>query len=428
MNKVFKKVIASLFVVILTSCGSNQTDVTDKQLSSGISPSTKSAEFGQPASSDAVAALSKELGSYFNGQYASNPQALMGAQATAGKQLVVAQAVATSNVAKEVFRFYNTNTGSHFFTMSVAERDYIQNTFPFFSYEGSKFFAYTDADPALSPVYRFYNKVTGTHFYTVNAAEKDHVIATWPTIFNYEGVAWYASAVSTLSGAYLVPIYRFFNAHTGTHFYTASAAEKNHIIATWNWFSFEGIAYYALQNAPVITPTSGFGLVSNLSGGSYDKTECVKDYKTGLVWEGKPASGWRTEYFTNYTSAIELQKLIGNAFNGNVIYPTQSEIDVSTNSIGFKNNVNSINLCGFNDWRLPTTTELMSLVLIDPNNSWAQIDLNWFPNTSALSYWTSTTSPRGYIASEVSELVKFDYGTQGYQYRDSWFKVRLVRP
>lgn len=253
MNKVIKKVIASLFVIILISCGTNQTDVADKQLGTGISPTTTSAEFGKPASSEAVMAMSKELGSYFNGQYASNPQALMGAQASVSKQLAAAQAVATSNIPKDVFRFYNTNTGAHFFTMSVAERDYIQNTYPFFSYEGSSFLAYTDADPALSPVYRFYNKITGTHFYTINAAEKDHVIATWPTIFNYEGIAWYAS---TVSGTDLVPVYRFFNAHTGTHFYTASATEKDHIIATWNWFSFEGIAYYVKPVPAACIPPS----------------------------------------------------------------------------------------------------------------------------------------------------------------------------
>lgn len=254
MNKVLKKIASSLFVVCLISCGSNQTDVAEDQLSTGISPATKSAEFGRPASSDVVAAFNKDIGSYFNGRYASNPRALMGVQATIDGQLAGAKAVATSNVPKDVFRFYNTNTGAHFFTMSVAERDYVKNTYPFFAYEGIAFFAFTDADPALSPVYRFYNKITGTHFYTINAAEKDHVIATWPTIFNYEGVAWYASAAS---GADLVPVYRFFNTHTGTHFYTSSAAEKNHILASWDWFLLEGIAYYIGQNAPAtcIPPT-----------------------------------------------------------------------------------------------------------------------------------------------------------------------------
>jgi hypothetical protein len=241
MNKALKITIASLFAVVLISCGQNQTDVAGKQLSTGISPITKSAEFGKPASSADIAALSKELGSYFNGQHASNPQALMGVQTSVSERVVAAQAVAVSNIPKEVFRFYNTNTGAHFFTMSVAERDYVKNTYPFFSYEGSKFLAYHDADPTLSPVYRFYNNITATHFFTISEVERDKVIATWPTIFTYEGVAWHAS---TASATDLVPVYRFFNKRTGTHFYTASETEKDHIIATWNWFTFEGTAYF----------------------------------------------------------------------------------------------------------------------------------------------------------------------------------------
>ena len=40
-------------------------------------------------------------------------------------------------------------------------------------------------------VYRFYNVRSGSHFYTTSVAERDNVIATWPTIFTYEGPAFY---------------------------------------------------------------------------------------------------------------------------------------------------------------------------------------------------------------------------------------------
>ena len=44
--------------------------------------------------------------------------------------------------------------------------------------------------------------------------------------------------------------------------------------------------------------------VANASGGFYAKTECVKDNLTGLVWEGKTASGSRlgTSTYTNLTA------------------------------------------------------------------------------------------------------------------------------
>lgn len=250
-----RRSLAPLFLVVLASCGSDQSEVDDERLVTGISQTTTSPEFGKPASSEEVAASSKELGSYFNGKYASNPTALMGAQALSEKQFAT-KAIAASNVPTNVFRFYNTNTGTHFFTISVAERDYVRNNLSFFAYEGGAFSTYTAADPALSPVYRFYNKVSGTHFYTISEVEKNHVIATWPTTFNFEGIAWFAS---TFSDTGMVPIYRLFNRRTGTHFYTASAEERDHITTSMDWFVFEGIAYYVRQVAtpqPTCTPPS----------------------------------------------------------------------------------------------------------------------------------------------------------------------------
>lgn len=249
--KIMVAIVASLATLFLISCGANSLDSTEKQLSTGISSNTKSTEFGKPASSEQVAAMSEKIGGYFNGQYASNPKALMGAQAvTNGTTSISPQVLATSGALNPVFRFYNSNTSAHFYTMSVAERDYIQQTYPFFSLETTAFFASSNADPALSPVYRFYNKISATHFYTISEDEKNHVLATWPEIFNYENIAWYAS---TVGGGGWTPMYRFFNLHTGTHFYTASAAEKDHIIATWDWFRPEGIAYYVQPSDPYVS-------------------------------------------------------------------------------------------------------------------------------------------------------------------------------
>ena len=253
MNKKVKKILSALMVIILMSCGSSQTDVAIPQLSAGISPTTASTNFGNASSAEEIKAMSAKLGSYFNGQYANNPKALMGTQAAAnkgGSGLSATPMIASSNVASAVFRFFNTRTGAHFFTMSEVERDYVQNTFPFFTFEGKSFMAYPEADPTLSPVYRFYNNVTGTHFFTISADEKAYVQATWPTIFAFEGISWYAST-SEIAG--WVPVYRFFNTKTGAHFYTTSAVERDHVLATWNWFNFEGVAYYVQLAA---TPTS----------------------------------------------------------------------------------------------------------------------------------------------------------------------------
>jgi hypothetical protein len=402
-QKTMVVIVASLSTLFLISCGSNSLDSAEDKLSTSISANTKSAEFGKPASLEQITAMREKIGTYFNGQNANNPSALKGAQIVANGEKTMAAQI--SGVASSVFRFYNSNASTHFYTMSVVERDYIIQNFPFFSYEGIKFSAYPATDPALSPVYRFYNKITGTHFYTINTAEKDHVIAAWPEIFNYEGVAWHASTVPVTNW---VPIFRFYNQHTGTHFYTASATEKDYIIATWNWFSFEGIAYHVEPPPAACTAdpigATGYSLVFkgcdvNNVAVYYDKTECVRDNATGLIWEGKTTSGLRS-MTNNYHNWDDLTKNqvrviptgpvpIGTPIT--FIPPTQAQIDVSSggsaNSIGYKNAVNALNLCGSATWRMPTKDELAGIV---KGAAAPKIDSVWFPNTFSGNYWTST--------------------------------------
>ncbi|MCX8518383.1 MAG: DUF1566 domain-containing protein [Rhodoferax sp.] len=172
------------------------------------------------------------------------------------------------------------------------------------------------------------------------------------------------------------------------------------------------------------------------TGGFYDKTECVKDLSTGLVWEGKPASGTRAlstlsapnpfglreivNIFTNYDSPLSVQK-------GSGVSPSQTEIDASTNSIGYRNSVNTSSLCGFTNWRLPDIVELQGIV--DASQS-PKIDSTWFPNSQLPSgkstiYWSS--SPYRTYASFVY-AVNFDLGVTTFNGRDSdYFAVRLVR-
>jgi hypothetical protein len=98
---------------------------------------------------------------------------------------------------------------------------------------------------ALEPVFRFFNTQTSAHFYTASASERDHVLATWPQ-FVYEGTAFFAAAApspGTLS------IYRFYNTQTGAHFYTASVAERDHVLATWPQFLYEGVRFYAFADS-----------------------------------------------------------------------------------------------------------------------------------------------------------------------------------
>jgi hypothetical protein len=146
----------------------------------------------------------------------------------------------TSSTRTAVYRFFNTATGSHFFTGSATEKDSVIANLPTYKYEGVAFYTYAKASTGTSPVYRFYNTTSGTHFYTISEAEKASVVANLPS-YKLEGPAWHAATVADGTNT---PLYRFYNQTTGTHFYTTSAAEKDNIVATMPNFHLDGVGYY----------------------------------------------------------------------------------------------------------------------------------------------------------------------------------------
>jgi hypothetical protein len=349
-----------------------------------------------------------------------------------------------------VYRFYLRQTGAHFFTMSETERDHIIASLPAYNYEGIAFYASPLSVPGLSPVYRFYNALTGVHFYTISDAERAHILATLPQ-FAFEGVAYYAS---TLPGTGYTPLYRFYFTPWGFHFYTNSETEKNTIIASLPQYRFEGVAYHVLgsdwlppalphsgvttdqcyrQQSDVLvtcTPSSepagpwgtsldlnpqqdghrthvlpmSFSLLPIFAGESavYSASECVKDNVTGLVWEGKTASGNRagTNQFSN----------LGNNASG----------DVSA----YAAFANQSLLCGFGDWRLPTAEELQGIVNYGVTGGGPKVTVASFPNTQADEYWTSSER-LGYA--DHAWTVDFSSGYMSFASRSTPKPVRLVR-
>ena len=162
--------------------------------------------------------------------------------------------------------------------------------------------------------------------------------------------------------------------------------------------------------------------VANASGGTYARTECVKDNITGLIWEGKTASPATTRIgistYTNYDSTTRYQKSYGRT------KPTQTEIDASTNSIGYKNAVNTSALCGYTDWRMPTNDELQGILA---SSGSPRIDTTWFPNTQASNYWSSTWSGISYNAWSVDFYDGNVNDRYHYRSRNDSYHVRLVR-
>ena len=82
----------------------------------------------------------------------------------------------------------------------------------------------------------------------------------------------------------------------------------------------------------------------------------------------------------------------------------------------------SLSFGGYTDWRLPSSTELESI--IDYGSSDPSIDTNYFQNTYSNRYWSST-SYEG--SSDVAWVVNFNYGSVGGNLKSSSYYVRCVR-
>lgn len=141
-----------------------------------------------------------------------------------------------------VYRFFDTNYGTHFYTASSSERNTILATRPDLVSEGVGLSALgASTDPNVSPVYRFFDTIHGTQFVTAAATERDTVIATRSDL-TYEGISFYEYNNAQPGSA---PVFRFFDTTYGTHFFTGSATERATILASRPDLTPEGIAFYA---------------------------------------------------------------------------------------------------------------------------------------------------------------------------------------
>lgn len=145
------------------------------------------------------------------------------------------------SVWRPVYRFYNMQLGTHFYSATASERRFVIATLSsIYQYEGPAYGVnpYTNADL----LWRFYRPGTGTHFYTADPDEMTRVATTMTRTYQLEGTAY---SVSRWAGPGRIAVHRFFNLRNGTHFYSASEAEAQYVQATLaHTYRYEGIAFF----------------------------------------------------------------------------------------------------------------------------------------------------------------------------------------
>lgn len=148
---------------------------------------------------------------------------------------------------------------------------------------------------------------------------------------------------------------------------------------------------------------------------------CVKSKKTGLIWEVKSAEQglhYSKNTYTWYHPDANINKGVPGVANGGKCVASSCDVYAYVQAI------NNTKLCGFNDWRLPTRDELLTLVDTKAAYPRPTIDIDAFPNAANSYHWTSTVyefNPR------MAWFVYFGSGYDYYEYKTFASYVRLVR-
>jgi len=158
-----------------------------------------------------------------------------------------------------VYRFYNTRDNAFFYTNNADEKDLVianssidknnVDEWPYV-YQGATFEAAHSyqSSSQITPLYRFYNYETGHHFFTVSKEEAEFVngkieSGEWP--FNYEGTMFnvYANDPNPASEGEEIAVHRFYSPELNRHFYTADESEVESIQLTGQW-NYEGVGFW----------------------------------------------------------------------------------------------------------------------------------------------------------------------------------------
>jgi len=143
--------------------------------------------------------------------------------------------------------FYNANLGHYFLSTDPVEIDNLDSGRTVgWVRTGLRFLVYDHQAPGTSAVCRFYRAPSfgDSHFYSASAQECAQTAAAHPVDWVYESSSvFYVTLPNASSGACAAgttPVYRFFNAQTTNHRYTAERYIRDDMTATPSVWTAEG--------------------------------------------------------------------------------------------------------------------------------------------------------------------------------------------
>jgi len=146
---------------------------------------------------------------------------------------------------------------------------------------------------------------------------------------------------------------------------------------------------------------------------------CVRDNYSGLIWEVKVDDPDDARHFGHTYSWYSLD---GDLNGGQVGLADGGTCSGSPCDLeGLVAAVNETRLCGATDWRVPTRTELLSLV--NAGQSDPAISVGFFPRSPG-AFWSLTP-----MAADPASAWRIDFsgGALGIEDKTAALKVRLVR-